>query len=293
MRSSRGLGPFASFTDLMAGLLLMFFVALTIPPPDPAKSALKQAESAAARAEAVARAGVEGLELFAPRTLTSDQEVPQACQGAMEPSYAVVGPGYLRLEFSKALFGTKEEEPLSAAEGCLQRFGMWIAENLMSEGGSARTDNPAAGSPCFEVQVHAHADARPINETWCYAGGKKCRYRDNMELSVLRAIRVEAILRAQAMLARDRVEGLERSWNRSVSVMGHGARRPIPGIDPRADQNRRVWIDLIWRWSEGSCSVPPPLFGDGSFEVRDERSAGDGASGDADGRSDQDASTEE
>ena len=102
------------------------------------------------------------------------------------------------------------------------------------------------------IQVEGHTCDLPL---------KGSRYRDNLELSVARALKVLNYLEKEKGLPSDR-----------FSVAGHGSTRPIWPNDSEENRsrNRRVEIVLVRRESiEGPESAAPEVSGDRSVsEIR-------------------------
>lgn len=237
MVSSNDNSIYVSFSDLMSGLFLVLLVALII--------AMKHynllqeerdEEGEAARATKMAKVRVEEI-------------VEELANEGMTVSVSVLGPGALRISMERNLFERGHINPLHSLAPELARFGKRLAENVLSEGGRALATEKIVGAPCFLVEVQGHADALPVQD-------KRHRYRNNLELSALRAIHVEKVLREGLP---DEEEALA-VWNTRVLVAGFGARRPIKGSDPEAPENRRIDIEATWRWYLPGCEKAPPLF---------------------------------
>lgn len=269
MRRPTTTGPFAIVADLMAGLFLLILLSLILALNRTDKDARirKATESAVKvmnqetqrlsdRGEGLAKtlgpeAPATSFRFVDPiidacQTESSVTEVPQAF--GFSPQ--VVGPGYVRLAFDKSLFEIAAENPRADSGAFLRLWGCVIGRNLDSPGGRAQSNNPIPDTPCVEIRIQGHADKRNV-------GSHAYRFRNNLELSALRAIAVEDALRQGAQL--DQSEDRRILWDRAVSVSGFGERQPLPGRNPYDDDNRRIWVEMIWHYNLSGCNAPPPF----------------------------------
>lgn len=270
----------ANFIDLLAGLFLVLLVAFAYylygmakldaqkaeearkTGPAPAEIAMHQTDTAVSRfrgflnSEPMTRgsedgdpeASGDGVEGQAAESLSQPAWSLQACDAKTSPTIVTLAPGMVRLEFGQSLFKSGDTKPVAEAYDCLRRLGLILVENLTSPGGNATTDNPMAGSPCLDVQIQAHADAKLVSAF------QNCTFKDNLDLSALRAIETERIM------INDLSADSRTLWSSRVSVAGYGDRRPKPGIPPESDENRRVWVQVHWRWNDATCGTPPLSF---------------------------------
>ena len=266
----------ANFIDLLAGLFLVLLVAFAFylfgmrkiaaqaAEEQRKRGGLTAAQLAAAQTEAAVgrfrdflSAGSEtggyqtaGGAPGAPNSANTDggPSVPRPCDAAFSPTIASLAPGLIRMEFGQSLFASAETVPVLHAQDCLRRLGLALAADLTSRGGTATTANPIEGSPCVDIQIQAHADAKPVDPA------QNRSFKDNLDLSALRAIETERIM------INDLPSDVRAVWASRVSVAGYGDRRPKVGVPPEADENRRVWVQLQWRWNEEACRLPPASF---------------------------------
>ncbi len=130
-----------------------------------------------------------------------------------------------RLEAERAKKRTRTLAVLGA--GAFRSGQVSVNEDLLQSVQALVPDITA--SPGYRVMIEGHTDNLPISAT----AGK--RYRDNMELSFLRARAVATIL-VQSGISRDR-----------ISVVGYGDTRPISSNDTPEGRvrNRRVEVKLV------------------------------------------------
>jgi len=217
---------FLGLADLMSGMFLILLVLLL------------QALSDRGREDAV-------------RTSTnSAASVIQREGGSTRALVEVIGPGYIRISFGHSSFESGQVDPVADVAGELEGIGTQVARCLGGLGGAATSDVPVPSAPCVAVSVQAHSDTVQVRE------GTK-RFNNNLELSALRAIAVEE----QILRGARRTPGFDEAiWNRSVRISGYGSRRPLSGLSGDARENRRIWIDLQWRWYASGCEAAPELF---------------------------------
>jgi chemotaxis protein MotB len=234
---------FVSFSDLMSGLFLVLLVALLIAMQHyNLLQEERDEEGDAVRATKLAKLRVEEV-------------VKALAQDGTPVRVEVLGPGALRISVERSLFERGHTNPRHSLVPELVVLGERLVENVLSEGGRAVATEKIVGAPCFLVEVQGHADASPVQD-------RRHRYRDNLELSALRAIQVEMLLR------KGLPDGDEAStiWNTRVLVAGFGDRRPLKGRSPEAPENRRIDIEATWRWYLPGCEKTPPLFASASSE---------------------------
>lgn len=262
-------GPFAIVADLMAGLFLLILLSLILALNRTDKDTqIRQATENAVKImnqethllpnhkeSFVNASGVQSPETYfrfidpiidACQKELCIKDVPRSFGFSAQD----VGPGYVRVVFDKSLFELAAENPRIESMAFLRLWGCVLGKNLDSKGGKAKSDNPIPDTPCVEIRIQGHADKRNITS-------RAFRFRNNLELSALRAIAVEEVLRQGARLDQSAEKLI--LWNRAVSISGFGERQPLPGRDPDEDDNRRIWVELIWHYNLSGCKDPPPF----------------------------------
>jgi len=242
----RQASSFISFTDLLSVLFLVLLISLMV--------ALQTQERETA-AQGGAEAGAERTRKFLmgipldELPTRDDPSLPDYAGTLEELGFdaEVVGPGHYRAKFGKTLFPLAGVNPKDSARPALENLGTLLFESIRSPNGSRMAiEDPATA--CLEVAIQGHADSSPVISNQ--------RFRDNMELSALRAIAVESMMRDHLEMEDHELQ----TWNQAVSVSGYGARRPLPNLAPTHEDNRRLWVEVIWHWGHKECREAPSLF---------------------------------
>jgi hypothetical protein len=242
----RQASPFISFTDLLSVLFLVLLISLMVALQTQGREAAAQ-EGAEAGAERTRRF-LMGIPLDELPT-RNDPSLPDYAGALEELDFDAqpVGPGHYRASFGKTLFPLAGITPNASARPALENLGTLLFESIRSpNGGRMAIEDPATA--CLEVAIQGHADSLPVISNQ--------RFRNNMELSALRAITVERMMRDHLEMEEHELQ----TWNQAVSVSGYGARRPLPNLAPTHEDNRRLWVEVIWHWGLKECTEAPPLF---------------------------------
>jgi len=98
------------------------------------------------------------------------------------------------------------------------------------------------------VLIEGHTDAAPV--------GTANRFRDNVELSGLRAASVHRVLRTSYPTIDSVLVRPGERRERILSISGYGAQRLIPDVDPLSETQRRIDLRFLMEPFQGVNPVP-------------------------------------